>query len=211
MENKKENETENKKDTKMDNICKTLKNIRWLDIFGINYQFRVNNQKKHRTLFGSVLTIIVVSLILGFFLERFFDFLSKGDLQIQFIDKHNEKIEFTPQKFHLSFKFVYKNKQGEYQNVLGSEIEDIFDIKLTYNIYHRNLTKEIFHKPRINCNQINMTHNFPKNESKDFLNEHVCYDYGSNEIYGIWGDEAFSYYEFNIALNDKYRKTEKKQ
>ena len=178
-----------------------------IDLFGINYQFRVNNKRKHTSTLGGICTIIIIGFTIGFFLEKLNDFNEKSDIQMQYIYKNNDKLIMSPENFHFSINFRYKNASSHsYSNVIGTEFEKIFDINLEFH----NLTRggaiiDIKKIPRINCKSVDMKYNFPKNESENFLNNHMCFDYKANDIYGKWGDVSMTYIKFYISLNKTYQ------
>lgn len=185
---------------------KASKILRKFDIFGINYLFRVNNNDKHRSAFGGIMTILVFSFCIFFTIQKILDFLKNEDLQIQYIEKF-EKVhfEFTPENLHLSLTFKY----FDYENFLmhevkGSVYEKYFAIEMLHIIRHRNGTKQSNEITQMNCNKINLTYNFPEGETYNFLKDHYCFDIPPTHIYGQYSDLVMSYIQVNLSLNPEF-------
>jgi len=179
-----------------------------LDIFGINYFFRVDNKDKHVSAFGGIMTVLSLSLCFYFSIFKFLDYLKHEDIKIQYINKFEKDIIITNhENFHLSLFFNF-NYKGKMINIKGSEFEKYFTITLDHTKRFRNGKKIIKKIKEINCTDIDLAYNFPKGEKHEFLNGHYCFDFPNNTIYGQFSDESMSYYQASLEINNNYLKNQ---
>ena len=186
--------------------CKVPKFLSDLDIFGISYIFRVDNKEKHQTAFGGIMTCLCLSLSIYFFFFKFIDFLKNEDIQIQYLNKFDkDAIKTGTDNFHVSlvFKF-YDEKTKKTINVKGTEYEKYFSYEMLHILRFRNGTKITDKIEEINCTDIDLSYNFPPEETYDFLNDHICFDLPETELYGQFSDKSMVYYQANFNINKNF-------
>ena len=177
--------------------------LKKLDFFGAPFSFSYKNSFKYYTSLGGL--FIVIFLIISIFIEIYY-----------FIPFYNRKnFSFLYYSLSLYKTEVIKLKNSQLviamgldceEDINGTKAEDILNYELRYTINKKNkdgiITKEKKTVPTHYCNFLDFPENF--NDSLHYVNieKYRCMDKNDYEIEGIYTDEMFSYYEFEIYAKE---------
>ena len=131
---------------------KVLNIIKFLDLFGYTPSFVINKQLKHKTIFGGILSILI--LILGFILLCFFsiELFTRNAPSINL----STKLEPNPNKLSYfdNFEFIIGVNDEKLEMIYD---ESIFNIK-AYLYSKKNQNDDIFLNPieldLVQCNEV---------------------------------------------------------
>jgi len=154
------------------------------------------------------MTVICLSLCIYFAIFSTLDYIKNEDLSLQYISRfENDTINTNPENFHISLVFNYWDKKTnppKLKTVRGSEFEKYFTIGLNHDSRYRNATTISERINEMDCKKIDLTYNFPPNETHDILKEHICFDLPYTQLIGQFGDKLMSFYQATFSINENY-------
>jgi hypothetical protein len=172
--------------------------LRWIDVFGTNFQFTTFKQSKFKTKIGGIISIsaLITIIVFSFLFGRDFFFKKNPRVLSQLVipDDYLSPFEMTPENFVIPWRI-----SDDYSRTVN--FENIIYPRLTYYQFKKNSTemKEI----DINvtkCSKENAK--IPEFSKKFNIEEWYCFDWNQykNLTFGGYWDASFVNY-FQLVLH----------
>ena len=174
-----------------------------LDLFGAPFSFSYKNSYKYYTSLGGLLVVIFSFFAISIEIYYFIPFYNRKNFTFVYYSMNLYKTETIKLKDSQLVMAIGLDCQEDKN---GTKAEDILKYELKYTINRKNkdgiITKEKKTVSTHSCDFSDFPENF--NDSIHYVNieKYRCADKMDNEIRGIYTDEVFSYYEFEIASKE---------
>ena len=178
-------------------LMKKIKSfLKKIDSFGVPYSFRYKTKKNYTTSLGGIVLILFFVLVFSFVIYYFIPFAGmKNFSNIYYITNlpKPEPINLNSSKSPFSLGLFCENNNININNVFEFETKFI-SVKNINGNYLKTITNLTLH----DCNLNDFYNNYNEDFKKLNLINHKCLDNNDFIIEGIYLDEIFSYYEFNL-------------
>ena len=183
------------------NRLEFLKN---LDIFGINFDFRIDNQEKFQTTSGGLWLIGFTLLSIALYLNTIIDYFKNPLFNTYFYEKSLDftstidNINLSKEKFDFGINLIYNTEHFTNETFLVKGFHFMLDKSSNYFEKHIELN----HKK---CNPDNFISNYNDSHPKikKRLNDMICFDHSNYSIGGSEFGENYSYISSNIIISEK--------
>ena len=172
--------------------------LKKIDCFGIPYMFRYKEKKSYDTAFGGLIIILFIILVFSFVIYYFIPFVGMKNFSVIYYTTNIQKPEPVNLNYlKLPFSFGLKCNNSN----ININTNDLFELDAKFismkNIngnYFKTVTNIAIHECNLN--------DFYNNHNEDFnklnLINHKCLTNKDFIIEGIYSNEIYSYYEFNL-------------
>jgi hypothetical protein len=144
-----------------------LKYIKKADIYGVDLTFRVNGKWHHKSFFGGISSIFVISFCLIYIIQNLHSFAQRHNMSLIYTNKildSNPKIDFTETQFNIALSLSNgnsKNQDDVHKNYdfsmlltqwIGEDNYNTLDIPLIYCTYQDfpQIKENLFYMNNIN-------------------------------------------------------------
>ena len=184
----------------MKNIKKFLKKI---DIFGVPFLFKYKNKEKYRTSLGGLFFIIYCVLVLFIVIYYFIPFINRKNFSTIYYSMNLGK---TEQVILQESKAAFAVGLSCDVDDDGTKAEDLLNFMSRFIIFekdhegNKNKKKQVLTSHP--CTYSDFYNNY--NDQVDILelDKLQCLDKIDNIIEGIYTDEVFTYYEFEVTAKE---------
>ena len=177
--------------------------LKKLDLFGAPFSFSYKNSNKYYTSLGGLFVVIFCIISISIEIYYFIPFFNRKNFSFLYYSMNlykTEEIKLKDSQLVISMGLDCQVDQD------GTKAEDILKYELKYTVNRKNkegITKK--EKKTVSthfCNFSDFPENF--NDSVHYVNieKYRCADKMDEEITGIYTDEVFSYYEFEISAKE---------
>lgn len=173
-------------------------NFRKWDLFGVSFLLRVDGFPTHKSREGGILSALFSLIIFVIIIDNLINFLTASELVVNVLKVDGQGITLNQKNFPFLLSFLQKN-ETHVTNVIGSEYEDLFEIKLKY--VKRNISGKIETEvKRKECYDIDKT-NFPNVYDDKLIENKTCFDFFESTLNGKYTDNEMTYYKLEINFN----------
>ena len=180
----------------------TKKIIRFLDIFGTQFNFYSDKKKIYYTTLGGILTVITVStclIIFFFFVRDDINRIYPDKLFISDIPQKENKIILKDEKLFMPWRIINKNNNNFlYNNELINPI-------VTYYYFEKNFMNETIQKSKIInyklCSDMMMANSPGIDSLRVRLNELYCLDSTDIELFASSMGSYSNYINIDFYIN----------
>ena len=184
----------------MKNIKKFLKKI---DIFGVPFLFKYKNKEKYRTSLGGLFFSIYCVLVLFIVIYYFIPFINRKNFSTIYYSMNLGK---TEQVILQESKAAFAVGLSCDVDDDGTKAEDLLNFMSRFIIFekdhegNKNKKKQVLTSHP--CTYSDFYNNY--NDQVDILelDKLQCLDKIDNIIEGIYTDEVFTYYEFEVTAKE---------
>jgi hypothetical protein len=173
-----------------------LEILKYLDLFGISYNFLINGEDKYRTISGGLITtfycIIIIALFFGFGLDLY----QRKNPNVSLNVEVGQHFLFNTSNSEVSFAYRVEDENG--QIFQDSSIVTPFVYFITYEMVNGTWENKIMEKmPPKKCHEI------PNYKDKEelyniSLENWYCIDFEGKQWGGNWDANFVNYFQINI-------------
>ena len=181
--------------------------ITYLDLFGINFNFKYKSHESFKNFMGGIISLIFLILVIIHTLISSMIFFNKEKPSINYYDSQISKtnsISFHNYSYGIGF---LGNCDNNKTNELFSDLFSYDFTFVTITKSNNNIEKKRYSINTHLCTYSDFYYNLP--ETLDLMGvtgTYFCPDYLNYTMKGVYTDEEFNYYE--ITINAKYTNEE---
>jgi hypothetical protein len=176
--------------------------IKYVDFFGLGFQFYINNQPTYQNVFGGVMSILFIISCLALFFTYNLNELKKQN-PISTISEYQfatqDLINLHDEKIWIPFRIVTdENKYIDHKNIMQINpllVKGKFDINIGMDLSYYNITYKL-------CNETSMVNHSEYYKIDIPLNELYCFDQDNITFGGDWTKNYIHYIQIGLYICD---------
>ena len=183
--------------------------LRFIDTFGVAYNFRYRDKKKYKTALGGFILVLFIVLVLVLGFQNFIPFVNRKNYTIVYYTMNlaeTEEVNIFGSESNFALGLSCEsNSKG---NKDKTNIFDLLKLHSSYIIYQK-FNNGSYQKSEIFLTTHKCTYkDFYNKYDREFdylgLSKYECINEKDNTtIEGIYSNEIFSYYEFSVLARNK--------
>ena len=174
--------------------------LKYIDFFGIKFNFYTNNQPNYQNIFGGIMTFLYILICILIFIGFSYDDLRRLNpitTESKISDSKRKVVNMNGEKIWIPFRMVnYENQFIDPRGILHIVpylIEGRFDDKIGMDLKYHLLKYKL-------CNETSMINKPDKYKIDVPLNQLFCFEKEDILFGGNWNYDYLYYLEINLYL-----------
>ena len=179
--------------------------LRVLDSFGITYNFRYRDRKKYQTAIGGFVYILFLIFVFIFVILNFIPFVERKNYTIVYYTMNlaeTQEVNIFESKSNFALGLSCEKSKNEKRDIF-----DLLDLTSNYVSYHKFNNGSYVKFPKVLITHKCTYNDFYNKYDNEFdflgLSNFECVDDKEDTIQGIYSNEIFSYFEFNVLAKNQ--------